>query len=87
MQDARWPQLKQYLLERGWTLRDDALHGPHDTMQFAASAANADLTGFRDRVRLATEAASAYVVPGLEQAGLHDDLVSLATALDDVLQN
>ena len=39
MQDARWSQLKQSLLDRGWTWRDETLHAPHDTMSFTTSTA------------------------------------------------
>jgi hypothetical protein len=87
MQDARWSQLKQYLLERGWTSRNDALYAPHETMWFATSTANPDLALFRDRMSLAADATSEYVTRSVEQADLHDDLVSLVGALDDVLEN
>lgn len=87
MQDARWSQLKQCLLERGWTSREDALYAPHETMWFATNRANPDLALFRDRMTLAAEATSEYVLHSAEQAELHEDLVSLVGALDDVLDN
>jgi hypothetical protein len=87
MQDARWSQLKQYLLERGWTSRNDALYAPHETMWFATNTANPDLALFRDRMSLAADATSEYVARSVEQADLHEDLVSLVGALDDVLEN
>ena len=87
MQDARWSQLKQYLLDRGWTSRDDSLYAPHETMWFATSTANPDLAQFRDRMSMAAEATLEYVEASIEQADLHEDLVSLVGALDDVLEN
>jgi hypothetical protein len=87
MQNARWSQLKQYLLDRGWTSRDEALYAPHETMWFATRKANPDLALFRDRMSLATEATSEHVARSVDQAELHEDLVSLVGALDDVLEN
>ena len=87
MQDERWSQLRQALLERGWTAREDALHAPHETMSFASTNATPDLALFRDRMSRAAEATAEYVLHSVEQADLHDDLVSLVGALDDVLAN
>ena len=87
MQDPRWSQLKQNLLERGWTWRDDTLYAPHETMWFRTSAENPNLASFRDRMSLAAEASEAYVQESVDQRHLHDDLVSLVEALDDMLAN
>lgn len=87
MQNARWSQLTQYLLDRGWTSRDDALHAPHETMWLATSRANPDLAVFRDRMSLAADATLEYAAASGEQADLHEDLVSLVGALDEVLEN
>ncbi|HET7502586.1 MAG TPA: hypothetical protein VFK02_16310 [Kofleriaceae bacterium] len=87
MQDARFSQLKQSLLDRGWTWRDDALYAPHQTMWFTTSTAHPDLALFRERMSLAAEATSEYVERSPDQAQLHEDLVSLVEALDDLLAN
>jgi len=52
-------------------------------MSFTASTPHPDLARFRDRMTLAARATSAYV----EQADLHEDLVSLVEALDAMLDN
>ena len=87
MQDARWPQLKQSLLDRGWTWRDETLHAPHETMSFTTSVACPNLPGFRNRMAVAAETTAPFVDCSVEQADLHEDLVSLVAALDDVLDN
>jgi len=87
MQDDRLLQLRHSLLDRGWTLRDEALVAPHETMAFAANTAYPDLAGFRDQMSRAAEATSAYVANSTEQAELHADLVSLVEALDNMLDN
>jgi hypothetical protein len=87
MQDARWLLLKDCLLGRGWTSREDALHAPHDTMWFASESEEANLSSFRDHMTLAAEASSAYVDVDVDHAALHEDLVSLVEALDEVLAN
>jgi hypothetical protein len=87
MQDARWLQLRQYLVDRGWTWRDETLYAPHETMWFQTSTAHPDLAVFRDRMSLAAESTSAYTEDSVDQAALHEDLVSLVAALDDVLEN
>jgi hypothetical protein len=84
MQDARWSQLKQSLLERGWTARDNAMYAPHETLWFATTTANPDLALFRDRMSDAAEAMSAH---SIEQAERRQDLMSLVSALDDLLEN
>ena len=87
MQDARWLQLTSYLVDRGWTWREDTLVAPHETMWFAARTPHPDLVGLRDRMTAAVQATSPYVASSVEQAHLHEDLVSLVEALDDVLAN
>jgi hypothetical protein len=87
MQDARLLQLTHSLLDRGWTLRDEALVAPHETMALAANTPHPDLAGFREKMSRVAEATSAYVANSAEQAELHADLVSLVEALDDMLDN
>jgi hypothetical protein len=87
MQDARWSQLKQCLLERGWTSRDESLYAPHETMWFTTSTEHPNLALFRDRMTLAAEATAEYVDKSPDQAEFHEDLVSLVGALDDLLDN
>ena len=87
MQDARWLHLKDRLLDRGWTSRDDAMHAPHDTMWFSSKTDDANLTSFRDHMTQAAAASAAYVGVDPDHAALHDDLVSLVEALDEVLAN
>jgi hypothetical protein len=92
MQDPRWSQLKQNLLCRGWTWRDNALYAPHETMWFTTSS-DPDIVNFRDRMTAAAEAAAGYVEQGndqtqvVERQELRDDLVSLVAALDEMLEN
>jgi hypothetical protein len=81
MQDPRWSQLKLRLVDQGWVWRDDSLHAPHDTMWFTTSSDEPDVAMFGDRMTVAHG-------PGeIDQAGLHEDLVSLVAALDAVLAN
>jgi hypothetical protein len=87
MQDARWLLLKDCLLMRGWTWRDETMHAPHDTMWFASESEDANLVSFRDHMTLAAEASAAYVDVDVDHASLHEDLVSLVDALDEVLAN
>jgi hypothetical protein len=82
MQDPRWFQLKHNLLERGWTWREDTLYAPHETMWFKTSVEHPDFANFRDRMSMAAEATDR-----VDQVHLHDDLVSLVEALDDMLAN
>jgi len=87
MQDSRWSQLKDNLLHRGWTWRDDTLYAPHETMWFKTSVENPNFSNFRDRMSIAAEATEVYAEQNVDQMHLHDDLVSLVEALDDMLQN
>jgi hypothetical protein len=86
MQDARWSQLKQRLLDNGWVWRDDSLYAPHETMWFQTSSEDPDYAQFRDRMTLARDATSNNVEHDIDQAALHADLVTLVAALDDVLE-
>ena len=86
MQDPRWSQLKQRLLESGWVWREDTLYAPHETMWFQTSSDNPDFAQFRDRMTLARDATSGNTDIDIDQAALHADLVSLVRALDDVLE-
>lgn len=87
MQDARWLRLKDCLMDRGWTTRDDALCAPHATMWFSRTSDDANLSAFRDQIRSAAEASAQYIELDVQHAELHDDLVSLVDALDEVFQN
>jgi hypothetical protein len=87
MHDARWHHLKDRLLQRGWTDHDDALHAPHDTMWFSSESRDANLLSFREHMTRAAEASAAYVDVDSDHAALHEDLVSLVEALDEVLIN
>jgi len=87
MQDVRWLQLKQHLLDRGWTWREEALYAPHETMWFQTSTADPDFALFHHRMSIAVETTSSYVEQSVDQAELHADLVSLVEALDDVLES
>jgi GrpB-like predicted nucleotidyltransferase (UPF0157 family) len=87
MQDGRWSRLKDCLVDRGWTTRDDTLCAPHETMWFSRTSDAANLRAFRDQIRSAAEASAQYVDLDVEHAALHDDLVSLVDALDEVFQN
>jgi hypothetical protein len=87
MPDTRWLRLKDCLLDRGWTSRDEALCAPHATMWFSRTSEQANLNSFRDQIRTAAEASAQYVDLDVEHAELHDDLVSLVDALDEVFQN
>lgn len=86
MQDPRWTQLKQRLIDSGWVWREDTLYAPHETMWFQTSSENPDFAQFRDRMSLARDATSGNVDIDIDQAALHADLVSLVRALDDVLE-
>jgi hypothetical protein len=78
MQDVRWPLLKRLLVEDGWVWRDDTLYAPHETMWFTTSSQSPNYAEFRDRM---TE-----TLQKVDQVELHDDLVSLVSALDVVLR-
>ena len=86
MQDPRWTELKQRLLESGWVWREDTLYAPHETMWFQTSSENPDFAQFRDRMTLARDATSGNIDIDIDQAALHADLVSLVNALDDLLE-
>ncbi|TMQ18760.1 MAG: hypothetical protein E6J90_19055 [Deltaproteobacteria bacterium] len=85
MQDTRWLRLKDCLVDRGWTSRDNAMYAPHHTMWFTRSSDDANLTVFRDRITVAARASAAYIDIDVEHAALHLDLVSLADALDEAI--
>ena len=86
MENPQWSLLRQSLLDRGWTVRDDALYAPHETLWFT-DAAHPDLVAFRDQVTLSAERVGNYVKTHVDRSDVHEDLVSLVNALDDVLQN
>ena len=78
MQDVRWPLLKRLLVEDGWVWRENTLCAPHETMWFTTSSDTPDYAEFRDRMTETLER--------VDQSDLHDDLVSLVSALDTVLR-
>ncbi|HTR53021.1 MAG TPA: hypothetical protein VMJ10_20140 [Kofleriaceae bacterium] len=78
MQDVRWPLLKRLLVEDGWVWRENTLYAPHETMWFTTSSDSPDYAEFRDRMTETLER--------VDQSDLHDDLVSLVSALDTVLR-
>ncbi|HSR96305.1 MAG TPA: hypothetical protein VLM79_04500 [Kofleriaceae bacterium] len=86
MQNAQWSQLRQRLLDRGWTVRDDTLYAPHETLWFT-DAAHPDLVAFRDQVSDGAERVGTYIESHVDHTDVHEDLVSLVHALDDVLEN
>lgn len=86
MQDPRWAELKQRLLDSGWQWRDETLYAPHETMWFQTSSENPDFAQFRDRMSIARDATSDTTEIDIDQAALHEDLISLVCALDDVLE-
>jgi len=93
MPDVCWSRLKDCLLDRGWTARDDVMVAPRETMRFSRiedrsdGSDNAELSAFRDQIRSAADTSAEYIALNAEHAELHDDLVSLADALDEVFQN
>jgi len=87
MQDPRWPQLKQLLVDRGWMWREDALYAPHETLWFQTNSQNPDYAAFRDRMTTARNATATNADVDIDHAALHADLVSLVDALDAVLSN
>ncbi|HEY1558442.1 MAG TPA: hypothetical protein VGF94_26640 [Kofleriaceae bacterium] len=78
MQDVRWPLLKRLLVDDGWIWRENTLYAPHETMWFTTSSQSPDYAEFRDRMSETLER--------VNQTDLHDDLVSLVSALDTVLR-
>ncbi|HEY6180538.1 MAG TPA: hypothetical protein VIX73_39115 [Kofleriaceae bacterium] len=63
------------------------MHAPHDTLSFSSESDDANLMSFREHMTLAAEASAAYVDVDVDHAALHEDLVSLVEALDEVLAN
>ena len=90
MQDIRWLQLKDILVEDGWVWREDTLVSPNETMWFTTSTDRPDHAQFRnamcDAVQAAALDASAPDAT-VDQKALHRDLVSLVAALDAILEN
>ncbi len=85
MMDARWPTLKQVLIDSGWVWRDNTLYAPHETMWFSVSSEQPNMATFRDRMSQVCEAAADKVHIDIDHAALHADLVSLVAALDCIL--
>jgi len=78
MQDVRWPLLKRLLIDDGWTWREDTLYAPNQTMWFKTSTETPNYAEFRDKMSETLER--------VDQVELHQDLVSLVSALDCVLR-
>jgi hypothetical protein len=81
----RWSHLRQQLLARGWTWRDEAFYAPHETMCVAAVEDDPDLASLRRRMSHTADQVAAYVATSPDHAELHEDLISLVDALDCVL--
>jgi hypothetical protein len=86
MENLQWSLLRKCLLDRGWTVREDTLYAPHETLWFT-DAAHPDLVAFRDQVSIGVERVGSYVEAHVDHTGVHEDLVSLVNALDDVIEN
>ena len=67
-------------------MRDDTLYAPHETLWFT-DAAHPDLVAFRDQVSIGAERVGATTEDHVDRTDVHEDLVSLVNALDDVLEN
>ena len=80
MMDTRIAQLEQLLLDAGWSADRDALIAPHATMAIGPSRELPNFDTFRAAMADAVEASE---LDG--EIELHDDLVSLVSALDVVL--
>ena len=70
--------LKRLLIDDGWTWREDTLYAPHQTMWFKTSTETPNYAEFRDKMSETLER--------VDQVELHQDLVSLVSALDCVLR-
>ena len=90
MQDSRWLQLKDILVEDGWVWREDTLVSPNETMWFTTSTDRPDHAQFRNAMSEAVQAAASDAAAPdatIDQKALHRDLVSLVAALDAILEN
>jgi hypothetical protein len=90
MQDSRWLQLKDILVEDGWVWRDNTLVSPNETMWFTTTRDNPDHALLRNAMSEAVAAAAfdaAAADATIDQKALHRDLVSLVAALDAILEN
>ncbi len=90
MQDSRWLQLKDILIEGGWVWRDNTLVSPNETMWFTTSSERPDHALFRNAMSEAVAAAASDASEPdatVDQKALHRDLVALVAALDAILEN
>jgi hypothetical protein len=85
MDAPQWSMLRQCLLDRGWTPRNDSLYAPHETLWFI-DADQADLVSFRASIGLAAASDSAHAAP-VDHDNVHQDLLSLVQALDAALES
>ena len=83
MDAPQWSMLRQCLLDRGWTARDDSLYAPHQTLWFI-DADQADLVSFRASVSLAAESDGRPA--HADRSNVQDDLLTLVQALDAALE-
>jgi hypothetical protein len=84
MDAPQWCLLRQCLLERGWTPRNDSLYAPHETLWFI-DGDQADLVSFRACSSLDPESDGAHV--RADRGNVHADLISLVQALDAALES
>jgi hypothetical protein len=82
MDAPQWSLLRQCLLDRGWTARNDSLYAPHQTLWFI-DADQADLVSFRANATLGPESDG----PPGDRGDVNADLISLVQALDAALES
>jgi hypothetical protein len=82
MDAPQWSMLRQCLLDRGWTARNDSLYAPRETLWFI-DADQADLVSFRASMGLAAQSDTAH----MDHGDINEDLISLVQALDAALES
>jgi hypothetical protein len=85
MDAPQWSMLRQCLLDRGWTARNDSLYAPRETLWFI-DADQADLVSFRASMGLAAQSDAAHAAH-VDRGAVHEDLISLVQALDAALES
>jgi hypothetical protein len=84
--ESNWARLRHILVGAGWAWHDDALYSPNETMWFSPNSENPDHASFRDKMTEAMVAAGSDAGSGDGfQVALHEDLISLVSALDALL--
>jgi hypothetical protein len=76
--DVRWPLLERILVDDGWVWRDDTLYAPNATLWFTIRHGTTGRAELGDALTGATAA--------VDHVQLHADLISLVSALDQVLR-